>query len=409
MSGGSPDRSGTIAVVPPRYGPDVIGGAEKVLADLGHALAARGWEVEVLTTCARDHFTWANEYPAGTERDGAVTVRRFPTEVDTPGRDRQRLGDRLLGGAHLTIDEQQRWINDSLRVSGLWHHVLDHGTSYRAIVCAPYMFWTTFAVGQIHPDRTILVPCLHDEPPAYLDLYQPLVAGARGIWFLSQPEADLAERIFRLPPRTDVVGAAVRLPERYDPDRFRERYGIEGPFVLYGGRREWAKGWFDLLEAFTRLHRTRTTDLQLVTCGAVDPGLTPDMPLHAIHDLGFLPEEDRDDAVAAAAAYVQPSALESFSLTVLEAFAAGTPVIANAASDVVAWHCERSGAGVTYRGRDQLVEALDLVGRDPDAFAAMAAGGREYVAAHYDPDVVHDRYDELLLSWTSAPTGGARS
>ena len=33
-------------------------------------MAARGWEVEVLTTCARDHYTWANHYPAGTSADG---------------------------------------------------------------------------------------------------------------------------------------------------------------------------------------------------------------------------------------------------------------------------------------------------------------------------------------------------
>ena len=54
-----------LAFVPPRYGPDVVGGAELVLRQIASGLADRGWTVDVLTTCARDHYTWANEYPAG--------------------------------------------------------------------------------------------------------------------------------------------------------------------------------------------------------------------------------------------------------------------------------------------------------------------------------------------------------
>ena len=69
---------GRIAFVPPRYGDDVVGGAETVLRQAAERLAVRGWEVEILTTCARDHYTWANAYPPGTSRDGDLTIRRFP-------------------------------------------------------------------------------------------------------------------------------------------------------------------------------------------------------------------------------------------------------------------------------------------------------------------------------------------
>ncbi len=70
----------------------------------------------------------------------------------------------------------------------LWHYVSDNAASYRALVFAPYMFWTTFAVGQIVGDRSIIMPCLHDELPARLELFQPMISGARGLWFLSEPE-----------------------------------------------------------------------------------------------------------------------------------------------------------------------------------------------------------------------------
>src|SRR5437660_8785501 len=163
------DRSGTLAFVPPRYGDEVIGGAEAVIREVAHGLAARGWSVEILTTSARDHFTWANEYPTGPSLiDDAVVLRRFPTVVDTPRAERARYEQAIAHGWPLTLSDQHRWMNDDLRVPELFHYLLDRGSSYRAIVFAPYLFWTTFACAQVAPERTILMPCLHDEPYAAL-------------------------------------------------------------------------------------------------------------------------------------------------------------------------------------------------------------------------------------------------
>ena len=188
------DPQRRIALVPPRYGPGVVGGAELSLGEAAHGLAARGWSVEVLTTCALDHFTWANEFAAGTEIDGNVTVRRFPVINDTSGRDRAHVEALVQRGETPTIGEQERWMNDGLRSPELFHHLLDHSETYRAIVVSPYLFWTTFAAGQIAPDRTIVRPCLHDEPHARFELFQPLVNGAAGLWFFTEPERELAER-----------------------------------------------------------------------------------------------------------------------------------------------------------------------------------------------------------------------
>lgn len=386
-----------IAFVPPRYGSDVVGGAEAVIADFAHGLAALGHEVEILTTCARDHYTWANHYPAGTTAERGVTVRRFPTDTSSSGVARDRIGHKILTGAPVTIDEQQLWMNDSLRVPELWHHVLDRREEFRAIVLAPYMFWTTFAVGQIAPERTVLMPCLHDEPTAHLDLFQPLFSDARAMIFLSEPEAELARSIFRLPPRTDIVGAGIELPEAYHPERFIAAHGIDRPFVFFAGRREWGKGWTDLLAAFDKAV-SGGADLVLVTAGVGSVEAPPSIADRVV-DLGFISDEERNDAMAAAAAYVQPSPLESFSRTILEAMAAGTPVVANARSEVVSWHLDRSGAGIRYHSDDELVEALHFVADMPAAAAALARSGREYVESHYDPAAIIDRLASRLDEW----------
>lgn len=422
MTASSPDpvRPDTIAFVPPRFGPGVIGGAEAVLAEAAMGMASRGHNVEILTTCAKDHFTWANVFEPGVSRLGAgltavnnskpvtseVLVRRFAVELDSPGTFRDRIGDRILAGDHVTIQDQQRWMNDSLRCSGLWDHVFDNGHTYRALVFAPYMFWTTFAVGQIHPDRSIIMPCLHDEPPAYLELFASMMEGVHGVWFLTEPERDLADRLYNLPSRRSIVGASVEFPESYDPDAFRAEFGIDQSYVYFGGRREWGKGWDDLLAGFARYTQARAgeSSLKLVTSGVGEVGAPIGLEGHIV-DVGLLSDAQRDNAMAGAVAYLQPSAMESFSRTVLEALLAGTPVIANRASEVVSWHLANSGGGLTYEGEAELVQCLNFVTDEPEAAAAMAKDGPAYVGERYRLHQVLDRMEESLDHWLPVRSG----
>jgi glycosyltransferase involved in cell wall biosynthesis len=398
------ERAGRLGLVPPRYGSEVIGGAEAVVREMAAGLAARGWDVEVITTCARDHFTWANEYAAGVERDGDVTVRRFPTVISTARAERARFEAAILAGARLTLKDQSRWMNDDVRVPELYHYLLDHAHEYRALLFAPYLFWPTFAGGQVAPERTILMPCLHDEPAAYLELFQPLFTGCRGLWFLSDPEARLAERIHPTLPPHEIVGSGIDVPDGYDPEGFRRRHGIEGRFVLYAGRREGAKNWERLLDAFARATERSKLPFTLVTMGTgrVDP---PASVADRVIDLGFCSDEERNHAFAAADAYLQPSRYESFSRTIMEAWLAGTLVIANGASDVVRWHCERSDAGLLYDDDFELEQCLRFVAEAPDAAAAIAASGRPYVLENYSWSAVLDRIEHTLQEWL--PPGGA--
>ena len=390
---------GKIAFVPARYGPKVIGGAEIVMSHLASGFRDRGWEVEILTTCAMDHFSWDNLEPAGRTEENGLVVYRFPAVTSTAGAERARLEAEIHAGRPLTATEQQRWMNDGMRVPELYQHLLVHGQGYRAIVLGPYLFWPAFAASQAAPDRSILWTCLHDEPYAYLSLFQPVFSGVAGLLFQSPPEHDLAHRIVpRLAPHA-LTGCGVEVPEGYDPEGFRERYGITGPFLLYAGRREGAKGWERLLEGFARATVNRGLPFSLVTMGSgeVNP---PESVKDRVIDVGFLPDHERDNAFAAAAGYLQPSAFEAFSRTIMEAWLAGTPVIANAASAVVAYHCETSGAGLLYDDDLELEEALVFLAEAPEAAAAMAAAGRDYVLTHYQWPEVLDKVEAAVLSMT---------
>jgi glycosyltransferase involved in cell wall biosynthesis len=392
---------GRIGIAPARFGPGISGGAEIVLYEMARGLQDRGWDVEILTTCAHDGYSWANHFPPGVRIEDGLVVRRFPAVVSTPGVERAAIERAVMAGIRPTVAEQERWMNDGVRMPELYHYLLDHAADYRTLVFGPYPFWMAFACSQIAPERTVLWTCLHDEPYAYLDLFQPVFSGVAGLLFQSEPEHRLAHRICpALAPHATVGCGVGSAPDAgYDADGFRSRHGIKGPFVLYLGRREGAKGWPDLLAGFAAAIDRSGLPLSLVTAGGGDAGIPPSLSDRVI-DLGFVADHERDDALAAAAALVQPSRYEAFSRTIMEAWLAGTPVIANARCDVLAWHCRRSGAGLTYADDLELEQCLAFVTQAPEAAAALAASGREYVLEHYLWDAVLDRIEGNLLRWT---------
>jgi len=393
------NRSGRLALVPARFGVGMVGGAEIVLDQMARRLHARGWEVEILTTCALDHYTWENVLPAGKAMDDGLLVRRFPT-VNEPSAERGELEHAILSGASLRLLEQQRWMNGGMRCPELFHHLLYHAEEYRAIVFAPYLNWITFACSQVAPERSVLWTCLHDEPYAYLDLFEPLFTGVGGLLFQTPPEHELAHRLVGRPAPHALVGCGVEVPERYDPEGFRRRHGIEGRFLLYAGRREGAKGWELLLEQLARATVRRGLPFSLVTMGTGEVK-SPAAIADRVIDLGFAPDSERDAAFAAADAYLQPSRFEAFSRTIMEAWLAGTLVIANGGSDVVRYHCERTGAGLLYEDEFEPEECLAFLAQAPDAADAVAAKGRRYVLDNYQWDTVLDNVEAALSAWTS--------
>ena len=103
---------------------------------------------------------------------------------------------------------------------------------------------------------------------------------------------------------------------------------------------------------------------------------------------GRLSDQERLQALEAATVVVVPSPYESLSLLALESFAVGTPILANARSEVLVDHCHNSNAGLYYADRDEFTEALKLLIADHRLRAAMGRNGRQYVRQNYRWDVI---------------------
>ena len=91
---------------------------------------------------------------------------------------------------------------------------------------------------------------------------------------------------------------------------------------------------------------------------------------------GRLSDQERLQALEAATVVVVPSPYESLSLLALESFAVGTPVLANARSEVLVDHCLKSNAGLYYADRDEFIECLKLLVADGSMDEAGAQGLR---------------------------------
>jgi glycosyltransferase involved in cell wall biosynthesis len=277
----------------------------------------------VLTTCARDHRSWANVLRPGTATEAGVTVRRFPVgERNTHTFD--FLHQRLVRRLPLSIAEQLRWAEESVSSHELYAHLSARRSAYDAVCFAPYLFGTTLLGVQIVPERAVLIPCLHDEPFAYLDVVRAAFESCRGFIFNSLPEAELARKLYAIDDRpSGVVGLGFEPSPVADPAGFRRRHRLDGPLLLYLGRKETGKNVPLLIQYVARYRDLHQRPLTLLLAG--EGPLTAPAGAQGVRDLGYLEPREKADAYAAATVVCQPSVNESFSIVLMEAWLAGRP------------------------------------------------------------------------------------
>jgi glycosyltransferase involved in cell wall biosynthesis len=416
-----------IAFVIQRYGSEILGGSEYHCRLIAERLAERH-DVEVLTTCARDYITWHNEYPEGTDRVRGVTVRRFANARPRDIEAFNRYSDWIFGNPH-TRDDEMRWLEQQ----GPWCPALlayleGHHRSYDALIFFTYLYAPTVLGLSVAPEKSILVPTAHDEPAIHLDIYREMFSLPAAVAYNTEVERRFLTGEFPiraaaeetvgcgvdLPPHSHERGHAApeeqapaeteapppaetsrgRWPSQGRGAAFRGRHKIHSPFALYGGRIEKGKGCEELVEYFSTYH-VEGGHLTLALMGVKLMPL-PEEPY--IRFAGLLSERERLQALEAATVVIVPSPFESLSLLALEAFAVGTPILANARSEVLVDHCLRSNAGLFYADRDEFVECLTLLAGDGRLRAQMGRNGRAYVRDNYRWDIIMGKYEKLMAA-----------
>ena len=227
---------------------------------------------------------------------------------------------------------------------------------------------------------------------------------AAAVHFTSAREAEEAaafglrfQRVCVVPNGSD--GALAEAPARPE---------VATPFLLFIGRLSWEKGLDRLLRALAH-----APGIELRIAGDGDPALREKLQQVAatsgvaqrVRFLGPVDAAEKSRLLAQAAALVLPSYSESFGNVVLEAMAAGCPVVVTpevGAAEVV--HATRSG--LVLEGEPaSLGRGIRELLADPESRLAMGRRGREAFLHDYTWQAVAAR---MLAAYGDATRGGAR-
>ena len=387
------DRS-RILFVPPRFARDLAGGAENLVRSLALSCHYAGCAVEVATTCATDNERWMNALPEGTTQEVGITVHRFPVDRRNVHRHR-RLTQRLDRDGTLDALDAADLLATSVWSSALQRFIDAQGERFDAIAFAPYLFGTTFWGAQSWPERTIIIPCLHDEPMAHLPPIANVLRSARALAFNSRGEQALAQRILG-PIRGTVVGMGFTAPSAPPPAGFAERHGL-GRYFLYAGRIEQGKRVDIAARYVAALAREVDPSLQLVLIGRGSWRPPPDVAPFVLR-VGFVDDDEKRSAMAGAVALVNPSEAESLSIVLLESWLEETPALVAAGSEVMVDHCRRSGGGIPFDDEASFRAAAHALMDSRESARAMGRMGRDYVLTEYSTGAVTARFLALVHS-----------
>lgn len=385
--------------VVPRYFEGIAGGAETLMGGLARALDARGDTVEIVTTCARDNRSWQNELPAGEARVDGIKVTRFP--VDERNLDVWiPIQVAISEGKLTTAADQLAWMTESVSSQALYSYLVQNSGRFDLSFFGPYLFGTTFWGSMLNPSKSVLIPCLHDESYAYLEVIASMFRQVRGCLFNAAPEMHLTRSLYGEIPG-DVVGMGFEPLSCAAVEGLEPFFADGSPYILYLGRKETGKNVQVLVDYFcaAKDEQSIPPEVQLVILGGGSfSDLHRDGALARgdIIDLPHATEREKQRLLRHALYLCQPSTNESFSIVIMEAWMVGTPVVVHGQCAVTRQHVVESGGGLYFTSSADLGAVTAFYLERPEARRAQAEAGRRYVETEYSWSAVIDRFDSAV-------------
>ena len=380
-----------VAFVVQRNGKEVNGGAEHYCFLIAH-LMQREWDIEILTTRALDYMSWEDYYPEGVETIDGVTVRRFGVDAPRDVEAFNHYSDKVLPNAeNSTIEASETWMKlQGPNSSKLLNFIDLNRDDYEWFFFFTYLYASTYYGLQLVAEKSILVPTAHDEPPIYLPIWDEWFKLPEYFIFNTIEERQFLEKRFpNIKFRGEITGIGVTMPQDASGIRFRQKFDIYLPYILYIGRIDPSKGSDELFDFFIRFKEKHHTPLRLVLAGKA----VMEIPEHKdIIHLGFIDEQTKFDAIEGSEFLVNSSRYESLSMVLLESWSLEKATLVNGISDVMVGQCMRSNGGVWYK--DYKTFELNTLFLLENAYRLTRM--REFVETHYSWNIIREKYQNIL-------------
>lgn len=368
-----------LACVVHRFGAEIAGGSEGHCRVIAERLAQQH-EVTILTTTARDHVSWRNEYPPGTSTLGRLAVRRFPVARQRVIREFADISEAVFSGG-APADVQADWFRQNgPEAPELLRFLTEHGHTFDRILFWSFRYYQSFFGVPLVAERAILLPTAEEDPAIRIGVLESYFSQPAGMIYLTPEEQTLVERRIRgrVPPSC-IIGSGLDEPPSADAAELA-RVGVEAPYVLYLGRIDPNKGCETLLRFYTRWADGAARPVPLVMAGPANMAI----PRHpAVRPLGYVSAAVREALLANATLLVVPSPFESLSMVLLEAWNHGVPALVNARCKVLEGQAQRAGGALAYRNYDQFAVALSRLLREPSVAHELGRSGRAYIDRTY--------------------------
>ncbi len=382
-----------LGFVTPWFGEKIPGGAEMELRGLVEHLFQAGVELEVLTTCVKDFYSdWSKNYhKPGIDYVNRIPVRRFKARKrNKPLFD--SINIKLMNQMPITPEEEEIFEREMVNSPDLYQYMREHKEDYALFIFIPYMFGTTYYGCQIAPEKSVLIPCFHDESYVYMEIFKAAFSKVAGVIYHAQPEYDLINGIYDMHSvKQAVLGEGVYTELTCNAQQAQEKFQLQAPFLLYAGRKDVGKNIYTLITYFTEYKHRKKNDLQLVLIGGGQVEI-PESVKDDVIDLGYVDIQDKYDITAAATALCQPSKNESFSLVIMESWLCGRPVIVNDACKVTKHFAKTSNGGFYFSNYFEFEAIVDYYLKHPDESAIIGQQGRKFVLENFAWDVIVKRY-----------------
>ncbi len=398
-----------------RYYP-YVGGSELYFQELSERLARAGHRVEVWTTDAWDlDYFWSKKARrVASPRDvhNGVVIRRFPVRhLPFPPiyyrawrRGMAELSDLPLDttGLLYKLSRSTPWgpaMRRALNALPPGAFDLVHSTNipFEAMISAAADYAERASIPHI------ITPFTHLGEP-----------GDRSInrYYSMRHQLDLERRAFRLIVQTRLerdflgdlgiraskmrrVGVGVNPYEVVggNAERFRRKYGVEGPIVYYIGAAAYDKGTTHTIEAMRQVW-ARGVDATFIMAGStmLDKFRSyyeqlPEWVRERCRWLGFLSNQDKLDLLAAGQLFCMPSRTDSFGIVYLEAWLNGAPVIGALAGGVPEVISDGTdGYLVEFGDVTALANTIQFLLQRTDIAREMGQAGRRKVLAEHTWD-----------------------
>jgi len=382
-----------VAFVVQRYGLDISGGAELHCRWVTEHMQ-KYWDVEVLTTRASDYITWKDHYPKGNDTVNGVPVKRFSVAKPRHPEKFGRIQNHILTNEHREEDEL-KWLEEEGPMSpSLIRYIEEPTDDYDYFIFFSYRYFHSYWGINTVPQKSILVPTAEHDPVIYLQIFKDLFRKPQAYIYNSVEERKMINALSQNDHVLgEVVGVGTEVPEKVYPEEFRQKFDINGDYIIYIGRIDENKGCHELFDFFLRFKKETSSDLKLVLVGSN----ILKIPAHPdIRYLGFLSEEDKFSGLSGALVLIMPSFFESLSMVTLEAWALKKPVLANARCEVLKGQCLRSNAGLFYENYDEFREALSLLLASEKLRESLGQKGKAYFDQNYTWNVIEKKYLSII-------------